>query len=357
VVALNDGALDAATELKISLFADAVATFKKTGSEAAVGGGVVWTGASEAGDTATLVFARGKVTGRVTLKGHDFEIEGAGGARAHRVIEVDADQLPPEGPLTIPQLPPQKKQSAVVPQATGDTKIRTLIPYTDRAAAASSDIVAEANLAISLANQGYRASGVNIKMVLAGTIRVAGYDEALASWGDTLANLANVPGAPNPAPFDGVRQARNSLKADLVMLLRAEPSPAFCGLGYLIESPDASTSGYGFSETDRICITNQSATHEMGHNMGLNHDRYVVSGASQANYNFGYVIVRKQVRDIMAYNNKCVDAGTSCVRLNKFSSPLLTAKKSKFGIAAGKVDPADNARRLNETRQGVASYR
>ena len=361
VSALNDGALADAPALRITLFPGVVATFSKTGSETADGGGRIWTGSDGAGGEATLVFARGKVTGQVQLDGRAFEIRGAGGSRAHRIIEVDAARLPPEGPLTVPKDLPERK-SGTLPDASsaaaaGRTRITVLIAYTEAAKAAADDILAEADLAVSLANQGYKASGVKIRLKLAGTVLVTGYDESSVSWEDTLNNLSGSTDAPNPAPFAGVRKKRNRTEADLVVLLRSESQPAYCGLGHYIEEPGSGTSKFAYSEVELSCVSNHSVAHEMGHNMGLNHDRYVVGSAPKSAYNFGYVLPRKRVRSIMAYNNRCADAGFNCTRLNRFSDPDATVENKPFGVEQGEKGAADAARRLNETRTAIAAYR
>ncbi|MGG2334348.1 M12 family metallo-peptidase, partial [Salmonella enterica] len=85
----------------------------------------------------------------------------------------------------------------------------------------------------------------------------------------------------------------------------SEVSDAYCGLAWL--TPGAASA---YSSIVRSCaISNLSFPHEIGHNLGARHDRYVDPSSSTTAYNFGYVDTAARVRTIMAYNNACSDAG------------------------------------------------
>ena len=267
---LDAAALTSGRPVRIKLFPGAEGTFTPTGEEPAYGGDTVWTGASGA-DEATLVVSKGGVLGVVRLNGKSFKIEPVKG-RVHKIAEISGASLPPEGPLT---LPPSGDLGVPVPnpdvaQEAGATKVKVLIAYTERAANASSNILSELNLAVSLANSAYKAGDVNIKLVLAGTIKVTGYVEN--DFAQVLYDVTD-----NTAPFQPVNQMRDAVKADLVSVI--QEGTQYCGIAWYIANPNSSTSNRGFSTVARVCITNQSFAHELGHNMGLNHDRYVVSPA------------------------------------------------------------------------------
>ena len=124
--------------------------------------------------------------------------------------------------------------------------------------------------------------------------------------------------------------------------------------------------------------------HELGHIMGLAHDRYedcraryeqsAVSRTRVRPYAYGYVnqeafddlvitlLTRKNWRTVMAYDDQCDDAGFSCSQLQRFSNPNQTYRSDSMGVA-GTQDtndldgPADAARTLNDTRPTVANFR
>jgi hypothetical protein len=105
---------------------------------------------------------------------------------------------------------------------------------------------------------------VTISYRLVGTILVSGYDEmAVASYETVLNDLTN---GTTSGPFQPVHTLRNSAGADLVALLHNRTE--FCGVAWLILNPSVSTAANGMSITTLGCITNESFTHETGHNMG-----------------------------------------------------------------------------------------
>jgi hypothetical protein len=67
--------------------------------------------------------------------------------------------------------------------------------------------------------------------------------------------------------------AADAFGADLVSLI-IEGNGSLCGLGYLMLTESAGFEANAFSVSARNCATgNYTFSHEMGHNMGLQHDR------------------------------------------------------------------------------------
>ncbi len=113
-------------------------------------------------------------------------------------------------------------------------------------------------------------------------------------------------------------------------------------------------SAYGFSAINANCQGTARLAHELGHNMGLHHDRYVEAAASSAYYNYGYVNLAGKFRTIMSYPNKCSAYGVVCTWITYYSTPLKSYSGRAVGKAAG---TADAARLLRENRIGVAVFR
>ena len=150
-------------------------------------------------------------------------------------------------------------------------------------------------------------------------------------------------------------------------------SANYCGIANFMGnvSPDFERRAFGY--TDYRCggIT---FAHELGHNMGLNHDRYAERADLNNRpypYSYGYVNQRAFDPDapessrwitLMSYHDQCAAAGISCMALLRFSNPELTHGGDAMGIAGDGAStevtgPSDARRTLNETRTTVANFR
>ena len=111
--------------------------------------------------------------------------------------------------------------------------------------------------------------------------------------------------------------------------------------------------------------------HELGHNMGLHHDRYVKPRSQSFPYSHGYVNQQafsdgapESARwlTIMAYQDQCDDAGLSCDTILRFSNPNQTYLGDPLGVPGDERTtavngPADAVRTLNITRHSVSGFR
>jgi hypothetical protein len=352
--------------VRLNLFSDVSPTFKRTAVKANGDGGYVWEGEVPGQDVheALLVVRDGQISGRVQLDQKVFSITPLGGGK-HRIVELDMAAFPPEAP---PVNPPHVRNRDSAPAETAqDTEaaeavvtIRVLVAYTTNAmneAGGKAAIEAEIRRAIALSNQAYNRAGVQITLQLAGMMRV-NYTES----SDIEVDLNRLTSA---ASLQNVRTRRANVTADLASLFRRN-DPNFCGIAWFpgagfMPTPVAGAGGTretGYSIMNRSCVENLSFHHELGHNMGLQHDRFVVSGNPGTNfYNFGYVNLPKRQRTIMAYNNQCVANGFNCTRINYFSSPTIRPPGNVvIGKAANTPGAADNTRRLKSTRTPVSRY-
>jgi hypothetical protein len=157
------------------------------------------------------------------------------------------------------------------------------------------------------------------------------------------------------------RDARN---ADLVSMVVSTGSG--CGIGNYNSVVDAGDDDRAFSVIKSSCgLSNYSLAHELGHNMGMRHDRYVESdGATSPDCNFGYTITVNGSlagRDVMAYDDECDDAGVAdCPRIAAYSYDL-TISLFGFTIVFGKpcADPvaANNVTTFTASVPIVSSFR
>lgn len=194
---------------------------------------------------------------------------------------------------------------------------------------------------MATSNAAYASSGVNLRLNLVGTALTTG------AQGTDAELILNRLRAGSDGYFDNLSSLRESKGADLVSLL-TDANIGYCGIAFY---PMAGGS-YGQSVIAQSCaVDNLSFPHEVGHNLGAAHDRYV-DFSGYYSYGFGYINLAQRWRTIMAYNNQCADSGFNCTRIARFSGPSV----SWNGLPAGNTT-TDNARALNTTAAMVAGYR
>ena len=235
------------------------------------------------------------------------------------------------------------KGGAIAAADSGAT-IDVMVVYSKQtAAAAGAAIGAQIQQAIDSANAAYANSGITTRLNLVHAAAV-NYDES----GDFNTDLNRLTSG-SDGYMDEVATLRNTHAADLVSLFIENGQ--YCGIAWI--GPSA---GYGFSVINRGCASgNLSFAHELGHNFGALHDPYVDPGTSPYAYGHGYAVPAAKWRTVMAYNNVCSAAGTSCTRIPYFSNPNLTYGSP--AQALGTAATSDNARVHNQNAATVANFR
>jgi hypothetical protein len=220
--------------------------------------------------------------------------------------------------------------------------IDVLVAYTSSAQTAAGDLASLATLAVTETNDSFTNSNVWARLRLAGTMAVT-YGES----GRTFAEMVNHLAGTSDGFMDGVHAQRDSLHADIVVLI--VNNGAYCGRAYDIGVAAAGA----FAVVYWDCATGYySFGHEIAHLVGARHDRTNDSSTTPCAFGHGF---RRSAspggwRTIMGY--RCTD-GTCEPRLQYWSSPLSTWG----GVAMGTSEHEDNHRVWNERAATVAAFR
>ena len=375
------------------------------------------------GDWTLLVYGDGgdeTVVGTANTSTGTFIIKAVGDG-VHAVSEVDTSTLPPPGEPLLPPAAPDAPEDSSPPAVTDPpsasasgstrfTEIDVAVFYTRAARDGAGHLLGSfftkgitklVDLMFENANAAYQHSGVDQRIRLVAMEQVA-YRESR----DPGRDLDRLMGTGDKFMRE-VHAKRATYGADLVHLISdAQSSPRIdnhvCGIAFGLfyrgYGPDYSHLAFGL--TDYRCeIGDYTFAHELGHNMGLQHDRFTESGRNPENgwratqsiknspraYGFGYVnqeaFPRQQAsrgaawNTIMAYDLQCEAEGypsrshndrrqvaRHCRTLRNFSNPNLLERGDRLGVfgtrSSQRVNgPAHAARLLNETRGFVANFR
>ncbi len=266
----------------------------------------------------------------------------------HAVLELDSEGFGPcltceqdHGSIAQPMPPAQVVQGNARGCEDDGSIIDVLIVYTPsarNAAGGTNSIQALAISAIEVSNQAYINSGIQTSLRLTLATEVD-YSES-GSMGTDLANLRN-----NVVP--GVHELRDETKSDLVAMLST--SSGACGIGYLLQSLNPGFESNGFSVTNYSCaVGNLTFPHELGHNMGCQHDIDNAGSNSIFPYSYGWRWTTnggQLRRSVMAYS-----PGS---RVPHFSNPEVFNGGQPTGVQSS----ANNALTINNTAYLISNFR
>ncbi|GAA4853962.1 hypothetical protein GCM10023332_01380 [Luteimonas vadosa] len=222
---------------------------------------------------------------------------------------------------------------------------------------------------VDTTNQAYANSGVSMRVRLVHALQVNYPDNTdNASTLEKLTGYKSGSGAvPVDPAFSDLRAARETYGADLVSLVRAFRTPENdgCGIAWLIggnqsaiRSSDAQFGysivgdGSDFDEGDSktYFCREETLAHELGHNMGQQHNSEVATSTGAHAYSYGYREASTSgFYTVMAYRIK----DSSQFSIRHFANPAVNYAGRPTGVA----NSADNTRSLNITMPIIATFR
>ena len=224
------------------------------------------------------------------------------------------------------------------------------------------------DLAVAETNLAYETSGVKQRVALVAVEEVPGYSGLpTPAWNrDELRYLRGT----TDGHMDDVHRIRDRVGADVVVLV----SDSINGVAFRTAATSIHFARYAFAVVNGHPLTiTRLFAHELGHVMGLRHDRYVACGAvtGDCSYSlsdvhpsgFGYVNQRlfapgapetARWKTVMAYSDQCFEAGLHCRDLLRFSNPRQTYPGSGGRSAGqGRRRHVDGGTRAGRRRLGL----
>lgn len=321
--------------------------------------GFVWIGRIAGQPTSLVAFS---VLGKVlvgdilTAGGKLYQIRYLRGT-VHALREIDTARFPREVEPIIPDLTASTDTAPDSCTTDPPSDIDVMVLYTDdtrQAAGGADPMVAEVYLAVEETNQSYLNSNVSQRIRLVHVDEVS-YDET-GQMSTDLTRLRNN----SDGVLDQAQTLRDAFGADAVVMI-TENGGGYCGLGYMMQAATNAFEGYAYSVVWRKCATGYfSFGHELGHNMGADHDCPNATSTGSFPYNRGYVETTPTApaspwRTIMAY-----PTSPPSTRVPYWSNPAVNYPVG--GDPMGGPCPAppystDNHKVLDQTAAVVANFR
>ncbi len=371
--------------IRLNLFADAdfEAVFERTAPTAS---GYTLTGRLADDPLSTVVLA---VNGDVvagTVWGVDgvHTIRGSGGGASVRRLDLSridfcGGGVPPSAGRAAPRAPGGVRSAAPAPASSANASapaddgsvIDLLVAYPSyvrESQGGHRHMRALIDQDVALANEAYRVGGASQRLALVGVAEVdykpldVSFDRRDRLWSHGRAHAALFElQDPSDGSMDEVHALRDSRAADLVLLHFADsPDPSNFGFGVAFRLDSLSSEDWrdwGFAAS-----TSFPFTHELGHNMGLMHERADNPGNQPFPYSHGYAFDHPSSAGALLTHGTIMYTG---LFMNRFSNPnqrFPDAEGVPLGVPGDAPSdsadgPADAVRSLNGTRRTVANFR
>jgi len=245
-------------------------------------------------------------------------------------IQVDQSKYRDLDPISAPaaRALPHMRMDELLAQGQADrttpTEFSITVYYSAGFKASTADVASFVDQVIAESNAGYINSFIPIRMKLHCLIESSIPDGLDA---DTTLNRF----AGSDSSYNNLRRSADTT----ILLVDHYDVPDICGVNFFAAMGNGQTIG---TVRKGCALGYYSFGHEVGHGLGLDHDRRVVDKPTTP-YGYGYIIKKGSYRTIMAYN----DAGEQ--RVNYYSNPWVNYKNSPTGTLKN-----DNAKTLGDNR-------
>ncbi len=307
------------------------------------------------GSYATLAVSGDAAAGSVFMPGRGMlQIQYAGDGW-QRIMEVDGVKIAHCGvesgtPSFAPEFFPQHVsfQAAGSPGSPTNAIIDLLVVYTPAArdgAGGTDGMNALIDAAVAEANLAFENSQVNAQLRLAHRAEV-NYTET----GDISEDLDRLEDDDENGPLGGVRRLRGLYRADLVCLI-TETTGGPYGLANQMHEVELEFGEKAFSVVQRqFAISYQALAHEIGHNMGCQHDRLTspTGGAFEFSHAHRFEVDGVLYHTVMAYQPG--------LPIPYFSNPEVLFLGVPTGLPESSTNSANNAKTLNLSADTVAQF-
>ena len=270
-----DALVGGVERVRIEPFAGTGAEFRLTRHSEPRAGSATWTGVPVDGRDGVAQFAicDGALCGTIRVEDRLWRVRASPSSPA-TIDEVDERRVAPcatgREHAIASNLPPPPSVTTLT-AVVGHPTIDVMVVYTPAARAGqggTSAMEALIDLAIVETNEAYAQSGVQQRLRLVHRAELSGYVES-GNWGTDLGRAQN----PSDGQLDEVPVWRAQCGADAVVIL-ADANGGSCGLSFLMGTLDPGFAPLSYSIVSRTCATGfYTFGHELGHVMGLAHDR------------------------------------------------------------------------------------
>ena len=342
---------------------------------------ITWIGVSGR-DEAIIHAEEGVVSGVVFNGARHFELEAIqNGTRFEWVDQTKVGEPSLRFPTGAPSPAPIMRSFAGRSESnrTREASVDVLFMYTPQAFFAVgggfggglANIRSQINSAVAATNNAYLQSDANMR------INVVGIEAVPAGIQDSCIPPAAICQSPiygeailqdlsNTQDSAAIAARRNAVLADAVVLIiengggAAPPNQliTLCGVANQMQQPTLGPAfaPFAYSVVRRSCATgNLTLAHELGHNLGLEHNPYEFGGSLPANPTFSWSFAHavggntSGFHSVMSTNYACVDFGFVCSLIPRFSNPSMTWPVDGTPVATGIENQRDNARTLRAT--------